>query len=197
MKTTHKIGAAIGIVAMLLGGTSATAATKKLTCYNTKTGVKKVVQTAKCPKGFSRFRPAVAAFDDIQVSSAWIKAMDTAMPMDGTYMTGAFMMITNMSDKDMTLVSGSATFAREVQVHEVVNGKMRMKDGGLLIKAGTTEALKPGGNHVMFVFMPGKLLAGDEAKFTLKFADGRTLTVTAPVKTSNAGSESYKPMSSM
>ena len=63
--------------------------------------------------------------------------------------------------------------------------------------AGTTEALRPGGNHVMFVFMPGKLLAGDEVSFRLRLADGRVVKVTAPVKATNAGSESYKPQSSM
>ena len=135
------------------------------------------------------------AYDEIQVSGAWVKAMDTAMPMDGTYMTAAFMSITNLSDTDITLLGGTATFAKEVQVHEVVNGKMHMKPGGLLIKAGTTEVLKAGSNHVMFVFMPGKLMAGDEASFTLSFAGNRIVKVKAPVKMTNAGSESYAPVS--
>lgn len=197
MRTSHKIGAAFACATLLLSGTSAIAAGKSLTCYNNKTAAKKVVTTATCPKGYSKVRPTIAAYDDIQVSSAWFKAMDTAMPMDGKYMSGAFMMITNMSDKDVTLVGGSATFAGEVQVHEVVSGKMRMLEGGLLIKAGTTQQLQPGGNHVMFVYMPKKILAGDEVTFMLKFSDGRQVKVTAPVKASNAGSESYKPQSSM
>ena len=196
MRTRFIIGAAVSVASMLLSTTGAVAASK-INCYNIKTGTKKVVTTASCPKGYTRNNPAKQAWDDIQVSSAWFKAMDTAMPMDGKYMSAAFMMITNMSNKDMTLVGGSATFAGEVQVHEVVNGKMRMIDGGLRIKAGTTEQLRPGGNHVMFVFMPKKVLAGDEVVFTLKFADGRQVKVTAPVKATNAGSETYKPQSSM
>lgn len=197
MRTTLRMGAALAALTMLIGATGAAAATKSLTCYNTKTGAKKVVMTAGCPKGYARTKPVRWAYDDVQVSSAWVKAMDTAMPMDGMYMTGAFMHITNLSDKDVTIVGGTATFAKEVQVHEVVGGKMRLKDGGLLIKAGTTEALRPGGNHVMFVFMPGKLLAGDEVSFRLRLADGRVVKVTAPVKATNAGSETYKPQSSM
>jgi copper(I)-binding protein/uncharacterized protein YceK len=135
------------------------------------------------------------AYDEVTVSGAWIKAMDTAMPMDGMYMTAAFMSITNLSNADITLTGGSANFAKEVQVHEVVNGKMRPKEGGLVIKAGTTEILKAGGTHVMFVFMPSKLMAGDEATFKLQFNGNRVLTVKAPVKMTNAGSESYTPMS--
>lgn len=197
MRTRFRIGAALVCLPLLLGATSAVAATKSLTCYNTKTGARKVVTSAACPKGYTRAKPVRWAYDDVQVSSAWIKAMDTAMPMDGMYMTAAFMHVTNLSDADITLVGGSATFAKEVQVHEVVSGKMRLKAGGLLVKAGTTEALRPGGNHVMFVFMAGKLLAGDEVSFRLRLADGRVVKVTAPVKASNAGSETYKPQSSM
>lgn len=197
MRTSVKIGAALSALPLLLGVTSAVAVTKSITCYNITTGAARTVKAGTCPKGYAKSKPIRWAYDDIQVSSAWVKAMDTAMPMDGMYMTGAFMHITNLSDKDVTLVGGSATFAKEVQVHEVVAGKMRMKDGGLLIKAGTTEALRPGGNHVMFVFMPGKLLAGDEVSFRLRLADGRVVKVTAPVKATNAGSESYKPQSSM
>ena len=197
MRTSIRVGAALALLPMLLGAASSTAATKSLTCYQNTTGAKKVVKAAVCPAGYSKSRPVRWAYDDVQVSSAWVKAMDTAMPMDGLYMTGAFMHITNMSDTDVVVVGGSATFAKEVQVHEVVGGKMRLKDGGLRIKAGTTEALRPGGNHVMFVFMPGKLLAGDEVTFRLRLADGRVVKVTAPVKASNAGSESYKPQSSM
>lgn len=197
MRYSIRIGAATAIAAMLLGGSVAAAATKSLTCYDSTSGAKKIVKTIKCPKGYTRTRPVKAAYDDIQVFNAWFKAMDTAMPMDGTFMSAAFMQITNLSDRDITLVGGSASFAGEVQIHEVVNGKMRMIDGGLVIKAGTTVQLQAGGNHVMFVFMPKRILAGDEVSFRLRFADGRSVVVKAPVKASNAGSESYKPQSSM
>ena len=133
------------------------------------------------------------AYDEIQVSAAYVKALDGAMPMNGMFMTGAFMSITNMSDQDVSLLGGSASFAGEVQVHETANGVMRQKAGGLLVKAGTTEILKPGGNHVMFVYMPKRVLAGDAVEFTLLFDGNRAVKVNAFVKAMNAGSETYKP----
>ncbi len=194
MRTAMKIGTGVALVALLLGGTSANAAVKKLTCYNTATGAKKVVTTATCPKGYAAKAPVkVKVEEGVTVSNAWVKALDTAMPMNGAYMTAAFMYISNISDRDVTLVGGSASWAPMVQVHEVVNGVMQQKSGGLAIKAGYTEVLKAGGNHVMLMGLTKKVLAGDEVTFMLQFADGGQVQVTAPVKASNAGSETYKP----
>lgn len=201
MRTHNKIAAAFVAVAMLAGSSAASAAGKSITCYNTKTGAKKVVQAAKCPTGFSTKAPAkkvvVKTEAGVTVSNAYVKALDTAMPMNGTFMTAAFMFITNISDRDVALVGGSADWAPMVQVHEVVNGVMRQKAGGLTIKSGYTEVLQAGGNHVMFMNLPKKVMAGDEVTFTLLFADGGQLKVTAPVKAMNAGSETYKPTASM
>lgn len=193
MRTRYVLGAAITAVSIILGGTAADAATKSLTCYNNKTGAKKVVRVTACPKGFSKVRPPRPAYDEVQVSQAWVKSMETAMPMNGNFMTAAFMQVTNLSDRDITLLGGKAAFAGAVEVHEVVGSKMRKKEGGLLIKAGTTEMLRAGGNHLMFVYMPKKLTAGDEVTFNLLFDGNRTVRVTAPVKATNAGSESYNP----
>ena len=193
MKKAYKIGTVLAVVSLLLSGNAASAATKT-TCFNTKTAAKKIVTTAKCPKGFSLKKPVLVKTEQgVTVSLAWVKALDTAMAMNGTYMTAAFMHISNISDRDVTLVGGTATWSPRVEVHEVVRGMMQMKPGGLTIKAGYTESLQAGGNHVMFVGMPKKVLAGDEVTFVLKFADGGQLTVKAPVKASNAGSETYKP----
>lgn len=193
MKHAMKFGAIATALSLLLVATPASAA-NKVTCYNVKTGVKKIVVTSSCPKGFSRKAPVrVKVEEGVMVSLAWVKALDTAMPMNGTYMTAAFMHISNISNRDVTLVGGSATWAPAVQVHEVVGGMMQLKPGGLKVKAGYTEILQAGGNHVMFVNMPKKVMAGDEVTFILKFADGGQVTVKAPVKTTNAGSETYKP----
>ncbi len=139
---------------------------------------------------------ATTAAPVITVANAYVKAMD-GTTMEGTAaMTAAFMTIRNTSDHDVTLIGGSAPFATGVQVHEVVNGVMRQKAGGLRIPAGALATLEPGGNHVMFMGMRKALLAGDEVRFVLAFADGTTIDVTAPVKAMNTGSETYKPMAS-
>jgi len=200
MRSRNVFITAVAVTLTLLTGTGAQAAGTSLTCYNTKTGAKKIVTTAKCPTGFSLKAPApkksaTKIEEGVTVSNAYVKALDTSMAMNGVFMTAAFMYITNISDRDVTLTGGTADWAPMVQVHEVVNGVMRQRQGGLVIKAGRTEVLQAGGNHVMFMNLPKKVLAGDEVTFALTFADGGQVKVTAPVKMSNSGSETYKPAS--
>lgn len=128
----------------------------------------------------------------VAISNVYVAAMDASMPMDGVYMTGAFMTLTNNTEVDLVLIGGTASFSPMVQVHEVVDGVMREKEGGLLVPAGGSARLEPGGSHLMFMGMPDKLLAGDEANFTLQFENGTTLDVAAPVKAMNAGQETYQ-----
>lgn len=126
----------------------------------------------------------------ISVSNAYVRATDAGMQ---PYMTGAFMEITNGTDHDVTLTGGAAEFSPRIEVHEVVNGVMQMKEGGLAVPAGSTVALAPGGNHLMFMGMADPLAAGDEVMFDLVFDDGTTVAVSAPVKPVNAGTETYSP----
>ena len=146
--------------------------------------------------------PSTAAAADIAaapvtVANAYVKAMDGSAMSSTTLMTAAFMTLTNTTDRDLTLTGGAADFATQVQVHEVVQGVMRQKAGGLLIPARGSVTLQPGGNHLMFVGMATALLAGDEAVFSLEFSDGTSVSVHAPVKAMNAGSETYQPMPTM
>ncbi|MEY4493355.1 MAG: hypothetical protein RL355_704 [Actinomycetota bacterium] len=121
-----------------------------------------------------------------------IKANDEmSESMNGSFMTGAFMTLTNDSDHDMTLVGGKSDAAPMVQIHEVVDGVMQEKSGGLVIKARSSEVLKPGGNHVMLMGMKEPLIAGAEVTITLTFDDGSELDVTGPVKVINIEQEHY------
>ena len=113
----------------------------------------------------------------------------------GILMTGAFMEITNHTGQDITLTGGSCDWAASVEIHEVVNGQMQPKEGGLVIHDGATETLKPGGNHVMFMDMPAELAAGDEVEFDLSFDNGATVHVVAPVKVVNLDQEKYNSAS--
>jgi copper(I)-binding protein len=106
-------------------------------------------------------------------------------------MSAAFMTITNDTGEEVTLVGGSTDVSERVEIHEVVDGVMRPIDGGLVIADGTTSTLKPGGNHVMLMGLTQDLKAGDEVSLTLKFADGESVKVTAPVKDVSAGEEPY------
>ena len=127
---------------------------------------------------------------DVTVASAYVKAA-------AGMMTGAFMDITNNTDADLTLTGATADFAERVEVHEVVEGVMRMKEGGLVIKAGETQQLMPGGNHLMFMGLTQPIAAGEELTFTLQFSDGSSVQVLAPAKDINMGDETYQPSSPM
>ncbi len=128
----------------------------------------------------------------IVVTNAYVRATDEmSVGMDGTLMTGAFMEIKNNHDDPITLVGGSSVSAKAVEIHEVVAGVMRPKEGGIVIEGGATATLKPGGNHVMLMSLSHELKPGDEITFTLEFSDGHTVEVTAPVKVVNIGGEDY------
>ena len=127
----------------------------------------------------------------ISVTNGYARATDEMSLMMGVLMTGVFMDITNNGSEDVTLVGGSSPAAETVEVHEVVGGMMRPKEGGLVIPAGGTETLKPGGNHVMLIGMSDQLAAGDEVEVTLEFSNGESLTITVPVKVVNLEQEHY------
>lgn len=116
---------------------------------------------------------------------------DMSLAKDGTYMTGVFMKLVNDTGHDVTLVGGKSDLAPMVGIHEVVNGIMQEKQGGLVIKAGQTAVLEPGGNHVMLMGMKDPLVAGGEATVTLIFDDKSELVVTGPVKVVNLEQEHY------
>lgn len=119
-----------------------------------------------------------------------IKATDAPTDM-GTYMTGAFLTLTNDTGHEVTLVGAKSETAPIVEIHEVVNGMMQKKEGGVTIKNGESAVLAPGGNHIMLMGMTKPLMAGSEVSITLIFDDESELVVTGPVKVVNVEQEHY------
>lgn len=119
-----------------------------------------------------------------------IKATEETSEM-GSFMTGAFMNLTNDTGHDLVLVGAKSDIAPMVEIHEVVEGVMQKKEGGLLIKNGQTAVLKPGGDHVMLMGMTEPLMAGSEVSITLIFDDESELVVSGPVKVINVEQEHY------
>lgn len=130
--------------------------------------------------------------DHVTVTDAWVK--EPTMPG----MTGMFGTIENTGDSEVVLVGGSSPVAGMVEIHEsIAGGQMQALEGGLVIDAGKMATLEIGGNHVMLMELSGTLAVGDEVTVTLKFEDGSTLDVTAPVKSAAGGDESYKESTEM
>jgi copper(I)-binding protein len=90
-----------------------------------------------------------------------------------------------------------ASPASPTELHEMAmeDGKMvmRPKDGGFVIKAGTTHELAPGGDHLMMMNPSAPIKPGDEVSFTLTLSDGSTVPFTAIAKPFAGAGESYAP----
>lgn len=109
------------------------------------------------------------------------------MAMDAV--SAAYMTIINRGESDVTLVGAATDAATTAEIHEVVmNGdvmQMQPLADGLLIPAGGSVTLQPGGYHIMMMGLTRALAPGDALALTLTFAtaDGMTMeeAIAAPV----------------
>ena len=93
--------------------------------------------------------------------------------------SGGYMVIRNTGDVPDRLVSGEASFADRVEVHEMaMDGdvmKMRQLADGLEIPAGGEVELKPGGYHIMFIGIDSQFKAGETRKASFTFEKAGTI----------------------
>lgn len=130
-----------------------------------------------------------AAVGQITIRDAWVRASEYSAEAGG--MTGIFAEITNTTSEDVTLLGGATSAAMMVETHEVADGTMQMKQGGIVIKAGETVTLEPGGLHIMLMNLSAPIVAGDVIDFTFKFDSAPEQTFTLTAKTSAGGDETY------
>lgn len=137
---------------------------------------------------------ASAAAQTLTIKDPWVKASAAGV------MTAAFGTLVNDTDADVTVVSAESP-ASPLELHEMSmkDGKMVMKpkEGGFTIKAKGTHELSPGGDHLMLMKPSAAIEAGNEVPFTLKLADGKTMTFTAIAKPFAGAQESYDPSMDM
>ena len=112
---------------------------------------------------------------------------------DGSDMTAIFGTLHNNSDKDITVVGFTTSLGEaSYQIHEVVDGVMRQKNGGFDVPAGGTHEVAPGGDHFMVMDYEPAIEAGDTIDVTLLLEGGATATVPdVAVRTMLPGDESY------
>lgn len=105
---------------------------------------------------------------DIHVSDHWARAM-----LPGQKVGGGFVTLTNGGSEDDRLVSISTSATERAEIHEmaVVDDVMRMRQlkDGLVIGAGETVTLKPGGFHMMFMAVQDPFVEGGMVPVTLVF----------------------------
>ncbi len=116
---------------------------------------------------------------------------DADMNMDnmgdtGTGVSGAYMSITNNGTDDVTLISVSAEGVGMAQIHETTvdeNDMASMQEiaDGILIPAGETVDLMPGGLHIMLMQLENDLVEGETVAITLEFDNGTSVDFSAPI----------------
>ena len=133
---------------------------------------------------------AQAAFaSDIMVMNATARASLTPVAKTGA----VYLSIMNHGSADDKLLSIATPAATSAQVHETtMDGdvmKMREIEGGLVVAAGATVDLKPGGNHVMLMGLKAPLKKGETIALDLTFEKAGVVKVDAPVGEVAAGHE--------
>lgn len=111
-------------------------------------------------------------------------------------MSAVYGTITNNSAEDVVLVGGATEVAGVVEVHEMamIDGEMKMQeiDGGLVIPAGQSVVLEPGGNHLMLMMLKDDVLAGEMIEVVFDFDGAEDLTLTdVMAKPAEGGDEDY------
>jgi copper(I)-binding protein len=123
--------------------------------------------------------PAVTA-GDLELSGAFTRATLPNAPVGGGYLT-----ITNKGTSDDRLVSVSTPVAGTSQIHQMkMDGdvmKMNALPDGLVIPAGGTVRLEPGGYHLMFMDLQEPLVEGQSLSVTLTFEKAGTVELQLPI----------------
>ena len=113
----------------------------------------------------------------VAITSAWARATPPGAPTAAGYLT-----ITNTGDTDETLISATTAVAGMTEIHQMTMADDRMMmrplGDGLVIAAGETIVLEPGGYHLMFMNMGDALVEGTTVEVTLTFAAAGAVTVT-------------------
>jgi periplasmic copper chaperone A len=115
----------------------------------------------------------------VTIENAWMRNANAGMN------TALYFDIKNSTRNDCELTEVTSDIAKVVQIHETYKAGENMgmrKVGSIIIKAGTTFRLAPGGFHVMVIRLKESLKAGDKKQFILYFKNQRKIKITAVVK---------------
>jgi periplasmic copper chaperone A len=122
---------------------------------------------------------------EVKVGSIRVENAYTRATVPGQQVAGGFMKIENKGAADQ-LISASSPVSGEVQLHEMTmdGNVMKMRQvKEVVVPAGATVELKPGGLHLMFMNIKAPLTAGDTVPVKLKFAKAGEVEVRMPVNT--------------
>lgn len=128
---------------------------------------------------------ANAATMGVMVKNPWIReAPPSAMAL------GGFMVLQNMTDKEVALVGASSPDFSSVMLHRTImdGGMSKMVHQKMIVVPAKGEVtFQPGGYHLMLMNPKHAIKAGDKIDITLMFRDGSTLPATFEVRRGTAG----------
>jgi copper(I)-binding protein len=122
-----------------------------------------------------------------QISAEGITVTDQwARPGIKNRNTAVFLKITNNTSADDTLYGANSQIAKVVEIHETYEKGNDMKGmrqvENLIIPAGSTVELKPGGFHIMLIGLNSNLTSEQVASLTLSFKSYGAIKIDAQVK---------------
>lgn len=139
---------------------------------------------------------STAMAGDMMVSNPWARA-SAGMAKAGA----SFMQIMNMTGKDDTLIAAKSDVAKRIELHThlMEGGVMKMREvkGGIPLKSGATQELKPGSYHVMMMGLAAPLKEGTTFPVTLTFAHAGEQTVNVMVQGAGSMGTMKKKMGDM
>lgn len=117
---------------------------------------------------------------DLTISNAWMRATTSVARSSGGFLT-----IQNEGTADDRLLSASADFSM-VQLHQTVTvegvNRMQEQADGILIPAGQSVSLMPGGYHIMFMGLEEGVPMGSTREVTLVFESAGKVSVVLPAQ---------------
>lgn len=129
-----------------------------------------------------------ATIGEISVADGWVRAMLPGQPAGG-----GFLVVTNKGAAADRIVAASSPASGRVEIHtmEIVNDVMTMRpvEGGLVVPAGATVELKPGGHHLMFMEVSEPFKEGAKVPLTLEFEKAGKVELELPVLKGQGGSQ--------
>lgn len=140
----------------------------------------KGIISVSCFVALTAFCSSAFASDFIMIQNAWIRSVPSNVKAMAAYMT-----ITNTSNETRKLTAVSCKLFSKVEIHRTVmhEGITKMVlQKELIIPAGKSVSLEPGGYHLMLIDLEAVPREGDEVEMELQFDDGQTLRIKIPVR---------------
>lgn len=131
-----------------------------------------------------------AAAEDLTFEDAVVRANEDKD------MTAIFGTLVNHTDKDIAITGFSTSLNAKVnQMHETVDGKMQEMSSPLVVKAGESHELAPGGDHFMLMDMENHIAPGESLDLKVELEGGEEPDLgEIQTRSMPAGDEDYGDM---